>query len=114
LYSLGRRPDRNWGAEPPVPGFVWQQLYQYKILPSQLIAQQEFHDDASDATVLMADDVKLKTLSPSQRTKVKKMFLDCCGKWIMGSVQDSIFHSFNFTATQDALESDSMAAAGES
>lgn len=63
------------------PKFVWQQNYQYyKPLLSQLIAQQGMEKD-SNATVLMADEYTLKTLSPSQETNVKKMVLDGCGNW---------------------------------
>jgi hypothetical protein len=64
----------GWMHESPVPNFVWQH-YQYKLLPSYLIALQEIDEDSID-TVLMADDVTLKTLSPSQETKVIKMVLD--------------------------------------
>jgi hypothetical protein len=89
----------------PVPSIVWQQPYQYKPLPSQLIAQQEM-DKENNAKALMTDDVTLKTLSPSPETKVTKMtVLDGCGKGIMGSVQDTIFHSINSNAMKDVVES---------
>jgi hypothetical protein len=44
---------------------------------------------------------------------VKKMVLDgcSCGKsWIKRSVQDTVFHSYDLTATKDAVGSDIMAA----
>jgi hypothetical protein len=60
--------------ESAVQSLVWQQPpSQYKPLPSQLIAQQEEMDEDRDATLLMADNLTtLKTLSPSQKTYVKK------------------------------------------
>jgi hypothetical protein len=97
--------------KPPVPSYVWQQPYQYKPLPSQLIVQQEMNEDSNASTALMADDVTLKTLSPIWETKVK-MVLGGCGKWITGSAQDTIFHSINFTAMKDVVESDITAAVG--
>jgi hypothetical protein len=54
----------------------------------------------------VADDITFKTLSPDRKTNAKKMILDGCGKWITGSVQDSIFHSIYCTAMKDALEGD--------
>jgi hypothetical protein len=61
----------------------------------------------------MTGDITPKTLSPSRETKVKKVVLDHgCGKWIMRSVQDTIFHSINFTAMQNVVGNDTMAAVG--
>jgi hypothetical protein len=47
----------------------------YKPLPYQIMAEQKNNED-SDAAVLMACHVTLKTLSPNQETKGKKMVLD--------------------------------------
>jgi hypothetical protein len=58
---------------------VGQKPYQYKPLPSKMIAHQEMNED-SYATVLMAADATLKILSLGQETKVKTMVLDGCGK----------------------------------
>jgi hypothetical protein len=75
------------------------QVLLYKPFPSQLIAQQEMDKDSNATPGLMIDDVTLKTFSPaSWESKVKKLVLDGCGKWIMASVQDTIFCSINFTA----------------
>jgi hypothetical protein len=63
-------------------------------------------DDDSNASVLIADDTTLKTLSPNWEINVKKMVLDGGGKGITGSVRDAIFCSIRSTAMKDALESD--------
>jgi hypothetical protein len=97
LYSWDYHgSDGNWVDESPVVrSFVWQQPYQDKPLPSQLIVQQE-RDEESNATVLMTNDVTLKTLSPtSWENKVKKMVLDGDGgKWMTST----IFCSIKFNA----------------
>jgi repressor of nif and glnA expression len=102
--------------ESPVPTFVRQQPYQQQYKPlflsSQLIAQQQKIDEDSDATVRITDYLTLKPLPPSQETKVKKMVLDGGGKWIKGSVQDTIFCSIDFDALIDKVGSDIMAAVG--
>jgi hypothetical protein len=49
--------------ESPVRSSSWQQAYQYKPLPSQLIYHQEMDED-SNATVLKEDDDTLNTFSP--------------------------------------------------
>jgi hypothetical protein len=55
----------GWINHQQPPSYIIQQPYMYNPLPSQLIAQQEMDKD-SNTTVLIAHDVVLMTLSPSQ------------------------------------------------
>jgi hypothetical protein len=54
---------------PLVPSFVWLQPNHYKPLQIQLIVQQQM-DANSDATVLMSDNIILKTLLPNMGTNM--------------------------------------------
>jgi hypothetical protein len=77
VHSPGDAPDGKWVEESVVPtSLVGEQPYTYKTLPeSEMMAEQEMNGD-SNVTVLMANNVTLKILSPSQETKVNKMVLE--------------------------------------
>jgi hypothetical protein len=76
MHSLGDAPAGNWVEESVVLSLVVEQPYTYKPLPeSQMMAEQEMNEN-SNATVLMANNVTNKSLSPSQETKVRNMVLE--------------------------------------
>jgi hypothetical protein len=60
LYSPGDEPDGDLLKESAVSSFQQQQKpYQYKPLPTEMIAQPERNED-TNAPFLMVDDVTLK------------------------------------------------------
>jgi hypothetical protein len=70
-----------------------------------MIRQQEKVEKIED-TVLMRDDDTLDASSSSDEVKVNNIHMQEVEKWIIGSVQDTIFGYINSNALEKAVEKD--------